>query len=296
MSISAKDVMKLREMTGAGMMDCKEALTDTAGDFEQAVDFLRKKGLSKAAKKADRTTNEGLVHAIVAADNKSGAMLEFNCETDFVARNEEFVRIVEALTKQAAAAAGVDVSAEWLAGQPYGLDPSSTVQSAVAGAIAKLGENMKLARAVRYQRDGNGVVYAYIHPGSRTGVLIDVATGNAATASDAAFLQVVRELSMQVAAMNPKSVRREDADVSIIEKEKEIFRAQLVESGKPPQVIDKIVDGKMEKFFSETCLLEQSFIKDQDRKVQDVVAAAGKSLGDTVTVVRFTRFGLGETA
>jgi elongation factor Ts len=236
------------------------------------------------------------VHAIVAADNKSGAMLEFNCETDFVARNEEFVRIVETLTKQAAAAVGVDVSADWLAGQPYGLDPSSTVQSAVAGAIAKLGENMKLARAVRYQRDGNGVVYAYIHPGARTGVLIDVATGNAATASNPAFLQVVRDLSMQVAAMNPKSVRREEADASLIEKEKEIFRAQLVESGKPAQVIDKIVDGKMEKFFSENCLLEQTFIKDQDRKVQDVVAAASKSLGDSVTVVRFTRYGLGETA
>ncbi len=296
MSISAKDVMKLREMTGAGMMDCKEALTDTAGDFDQAVDFLRKKGLSKAAKKADRTTNEGLVHALVAADGKSGAMLEFNCETDFVARNEEFVKIVETLTKQAASAVGVNVSAEWLSEQPYGLDPAVSVQGGIANAIAKLGENMKLARAVRYQRDGSGIVYAYIHPGARTGVLIDVSTGTAATAGKPEFLQVVRDLSMQVAAMNPKCVRREDADLSLVEKEKEIFRAQLVESGKPAQVIDKIVDGKMEKFFSESCLVEQAFIKDQDKKVQDVVAAAAKSLGDTIVVNRFTRYGLGETA
>lgn len=294
MSISAKDVMKLREMTGAGMMDCKEALTETAGEFDQAVEFLRKKGLSKAAKKADRSTNEGLIHALVAADGSAGAMVELNCETDFVARNEEFVRLLETITQQALAASGAPVDAAWLADRPYGGDASITVQGAVSAAIAKLGENMRLARAVRYQRAGHGLVYAYIHPGARTGVLLELSSGSSASQGQPQFVQLARDLAMQVAAMSPRCVRRAEADTQLIEKEREIFRAQLAESGKPAQVIDKIVEGKLEKFFGEVCLLEQVFIKDQERKVQEVVAAAATALADSVDVVRFSRFGLGD--
>jgi elongation factor Ts len=295
MSISAKDVMKLREMTGAGMMDCKEALGEVGGDFDTAVEYLRKKGLAKAAKKADRATNEGLVHAIVSPDGKSGAMVIFNCETDFVARNEEFVKLVNGLTEQALASASKEVSAETLMDEPY-RGGGGSVSEVISAAIAKLGENMKLTRAVQYRHQGQGRVYAYIHPGARTGVLIEVGAGSPGTADKPEYSQTVRDLAMQCAAMMPRWVRREAADTATLDKEREIFRAQLAESGKPAQVIDKIVEGKIDKFFAESCLLEQAFIKDQDRKVHDVVAAAGKQLGDTLEVVRFSRFSLGDGA
>lgn len=296
MSISAQEVKRLREMTGVGMMDCKEALTETAGDFDKAVEFLRKKGLSKAAKKADRETKEGLVHAQIVA-GKTGAMLELNCETDFVARGTDFVAMVEGLTGQMAAAApGSPVSAAWLLEQPFFGDKAATVQAGLAALIAKLGENMKLARAVRYDLQGHGLVYAYIHPGARVGVLIETRCAKGETAARAEFVQVTRDMAMQVAAAQPRFVGRAEADQAEIEKEKEIFRAQMESSGKPAQVIEKIVEGKIDKFFNETCLLEQPFIKDQDRKVSDLLAAVGKELGDTIGVARFTRYALGEGA
>jgi elongation factor Ts len=270
-------------MTGAGMMDCKEALTASAGNFDEAVDFLRKKGLSKAAKKTDRETREGLVDAKV--EGRCGAMIQVSCETDFVARTDDFTGFVEALLQKAFhEKVG---SPEQLLARPFSGASGASVQDVVTEKVAKLGENMQVAR-VAYFEAPKGAVHAYIHPGNRVGVLLEV-HGDDATL--AALGLTIHDLAMQVAAAAPSFVRREEVDGAILDKEREIAREQLKESGKPAAVIEKIVDGKLAKYYEEACLLEQPFIKDDSKKVADVVkeAAGGKSF----EVVRFARFALG---
>ncbi|MCU0229886.1 MAG: translation elongation factor Ts [Acidobacteria bacterium] len=282
MSISASDVKKLRDMTGAGMMDCKEALAASEGDFDAAIDFLRKKGLSKAAKKTDRETKEGLVDAKV--QGRSGALVQLSCETDFVARTADFTALAAALLQQAFAEK--TPSAEALLARPHAAG-GGTVQEVLTATIAKLGENMQLARVAFFEAP-QGAVHAYIHPGNRVGVLLEV-QGDDQTL--AALAPTIHDLAMQVAAVSPTFVRREEVDAATLEKEREIAREQLKESGKPAAVIEKIVDGKLGKYYEEACLLEQPFIKDDTKKVADVVkeAAAGRPF----EVVRFARFALG---
>ncbi len=282
MSIAASDVKKLRDMTGAGMMDCKEALAASAGDFDAAIDFLRKKGLSKAAKKTDRETKEGLVDAKV--EGRAGALVQLSCETDFVARTEDFTGFAAALLRQAFADRAA--SAEELLARPFA-GGGGSVQEVLTGMIAKLGENMQVARAAYFEAP-QGAVHAYIHPGNRVGVLLEV-RGDDATV--AALASTIHDVAMQVAAASPSFVRREEVDAATLEKEREIAREQLKESGKPAAVIEKIVDGKLAKYYEEACLLEQPFIKDDSKKVADVVkeAAGGKPF----EVVRFARFALG---
>jgi elongation factor Ts len=289
MAISAQDVKKLRDMTNAGMMDCKEALTETAGDFESAVEWLRKKGLSKAAKKAGRETKEGLVAALVSKDETVGSLVQVNCETDFVARNETFQGFVGDVAGHVQAT-GIGSAGAFLEGAFQG----KTGQEALNELIAKVGENMSVSRVSHFKAPANGKVHAYIHPGARVGVLIEAAVDKAEVLGSDGFRTLLHDLAMQVAAAQARFVRREDVDPPAIEKEREIYRDQLKESGKPAQVIEKIIDGKLASFFSEVCLLEQPFIKDQDRKVQDLVAATGKQIGANITVTRFSRFALGE--
>lgn len=259
------------------MMDCKEALTDTAGDFEQAVDFLRKKGLSKAAKKADRTTNEGLVHAIVAADHKSGAMLEFNCETDFVARNEDFLALAKKLAAHALATSPVGVTLEGFLAESM---DGTTIEEVVKLASGKTGEAVSVKRVAKF----GGAVGEYRHFNGQVGVLVEVAgvTGDAA-------LALAREVALHIASADPIAVSTTDIPVELLDRERRIAEEQVAAEGKPEAIRGKIVDGKVKKFAADRALLEQAFIKDESVTVGAMVARlAGAS------VVRFARFKVGE--
>ena len=273
-------------------MDCKAALAENNGDLEASVDFLRKKGIASAAKKAHRETGEGLIVAHLEEDGGSGSLVEVNCETDFVARTDDFQSLVADLARQAASAADTVATAEELLAQPFINDAGQTVQDALNAAVGKIGENMRLRRFVKFVGEGEGVVQAYIHPGSKIGVLIDVGCDAALKKNDE-FRTMVRDLAMQVAAAAPSFLREEDVPPEVIAKEKEILLGQARESGKPENVLEKIVEGRIKKFFEEACLLNQKFIKDTDRTVQDVVRDTAAALGGEVAVRRFQRYQLG---
>lgn len=301
MNISAQDVKKLREMTGAGMMDCKEALAASSGQFEEAVDFLRKKGLAKAAKKAGRDTREGLVEAFVDPAGARGAMIEMNCETDFVARTADFRSLIDGLVRQAhqtgprflnREAAGPEAPAGEIFLEQQFPPAGSTVEEAIQSLIGRLGENMQLSRFVHYAPE-NGGVHAYIHPGNRVGVLLEA---ECPAGEYPRHLALAHDLAMQVAAAAPRFVVPEEVDEATLNREREIFREQLKDTNKPPQVIEKIVEGKLSKFYEEVCLMEQPFIKDPDhaKKVKEVVAESLKQNGGSFRVTRFARFALGE--
>jgi elongation factor Ts len=274
--VSAALVRELRDKTGAGMMDCKRALGDTSGDIEKAIVLLREKGLAAAAKRATRTASEGIVAVAAMPDNTSAALVEVNCETDFVARTPEFAALVDRVAQQVRA---------------HG--PTVDLGAMVTEAIAKTGENVVVRRTTRFESAGGGVVGSYIHAGGKIGVLVEVqCDGGIATAPECTPL--VRDLAMQVAAANPRFVRREEAPADVIEGERAIYRAQAATSGKPAPVIEKMVSGKLEKFYKDTCLLEQPFIKDPDRSVSAWIADIVKRAGGSLTVKRFARFQLGE--
>lgn len=267
--ITADAVKKLREQTGTGMMECKKALTESNGDFEKAVDLLRQKGLAAAAKKADRIAAEGVIALHVAGT--TGVLVEVNSETDFVAKNEEFRKFTKDLAGLVAARDPIDI--ETLLNLPLGSD---TVEAKRQGLIQKIGENLSVRRFVRYGTDGN--IASYLH-GTRIGVIVDYDGGDE---------QLGKDLAMQIAASNPLYLSREAVPAENIERERAIFEAQVKESGKPVNVVGKIVEGKLEKFFGENCLLEQLFIKDPEgrKKVKDVLKGA--------VIRRFARFQVGE--
>ena len=275
--VSAALVRELRDKTGAGMMDCKRALGETSGDLEKAVVILREKGLAAAAKRATRTASEGLVAVVATPNNAVAALVEVNCETDFVARTPEFAALVDRVAQQV---------------REHG--PQVDLSAMVTEAVAKTGENVVVRRTTRFEASGNGgLVGSYIHAGGKIGVLVEV-QGDGAITSAAECLPLVRDLAMQVAAANPRFVRREEAPTDVIDGERAIYRAQAATSGKPEPVIEKMVSGKLEKFYKDTCLLEQPFIKDPDRSVSAWVADAVKRVGGSLTVKRFARFQLGE--
>lgn len=272
---TAKDVMALRERTGAGMMDCKKALTACEGDAEKAVDFLREKGLAAAAKKAGRIAAEGIVGAYTSEDGKVGVIVEVNCETDFVAKTDDFKAFVAAIAKQVAEKNPASV--EELLEQPYVGNPSETISALLNAAVAKIGEKISIRRFARAE----GVVDTYVHLGGKIGVLVDV-EGEA----DAA---VLHDVSMQIAAAKPNCISREDVNQADVEKEKEILRAQALNEPKPkPEaIIEKMVNGRIEKYYKEVCLLEQPFVKDQDVSVKQMI-------GGRFKVLNFARFEMGE--
>jgi len=291
-TITAQTVKELREKTGCGFMDCKAALAENNGDLEASVDFLRKKGIASAAKKAHRETGEGLIVAHLAEDRRSGSLVEVNCETDFVARTDDFQSLVADLARQAAGTADTVTTAEELLAQPFINDVGQTVQDALNAAVGKIGENMRLRRFVRFAGEGEGVIEAYIHPGSKIGVLIDVSCDAALKEKDE-FRTMVRDLAMQVAAAAPSFLREEDVPADVIAREKEVLLGQARESGKPENVLEKIVEGRIKKYFEDACLLNQKFVKDTDRTVQDIVQDAAAALGGEVAVRRFQRYQLG---
>lgn len=272
-------VKQLREKTGAGMGDCKKALEESGGDMQAAIEYLRKKGAASAAKRADRVAKEGIVYATVTPDGKRAAIVEVNCETDFVARNEEFGAFARAVADAIIATGATEGDVLW----NYSLG-DKTLGNMRDEVLAKFNERIELRRAEYLET--SGTLAAYNHAGNRLAVVLDV---NATLSPDN---QTLRDIAMQVAAMNPLYVRREDVPQETIAKELEISREQALREGKKPEIAERIATNRLEKFFQEQCLLEQTFVKDAGKTVADVLTA----LGGDVTVVRFRRYALGESA
>ena len=290
MAISAEMVKQLRDQTGAGMMDCKTALTEANGNFEEATTILRKKGLASAAKKAGRSTNEGLIGNRLSADHSAGTLVEVNCESDFVARTDDFKQLIEDVLTEIEKA-GDAATPAWLD------SPDGAVRKRVAQTIGKLGENMAVPRFVRYA--GKGYVGQYIHMGGKIGVQVELAGVTPEIASRPELATLVKELAMQIASASPAYVSRDAVPSDVLEKEKSIYRAQMESSGKPANVIDKIVEGKLGAFYKLSpggVLLEQEYIREAKQTVKDVIAAANKALAATLSVTRFARLKVGETS
>ncbi|MGN0487298.1 MAG: translation elongation factor Ts [Acutalibacteraceae bacterium] len=290
MAFTAKDVQNLREKTGVGMMDCKKALVEADGDFDKAMDILREKGLASAAKKASRVAAEGVVVAYNDKANKVGVLVEVNCETDFVAKNPEFVALAKAVAKTVAEKNPADVealNAEIIA------DGTVTVAEAVQELFLKIRENMSVRRFVRVA----GVVETYIHAGGSVGVMVEFDADDA-VAAKAEFETMGKDVAMQVAAMSPSYLDIASVPAEVVEKEKHILVAQMKEdpkmANKPENVLEKIVEGKIAKFYKEVCLTEQAFVKDGDINVAKYVANCGKELGGNIALKSFTRFARGE--
>ena len=284
-AITAAMVKELREMTDAGMMECKKALVEADGDMDKAVDVLRTRGLAAAAKKVGRATNEGTVMAIVSDDATKGAVVELNCETDFVGMNEKFKGYAEKIARAAMAANVEDVEAL------KAVDAEGeTVEDVLTDAIHTLGENMNLARAAVVEAGG---VASYIHGGGKIGVLVTFDVEGIDPASDE-FQHCGRDVAMQVAAASPVSATRESVPAEVVAHEMEIYKAQAAESGKPKNIQEKIATGRLEKFYKESCLTEQAFVKNPDQNVTDYVNEVAKKLGGTIKVTGFKRFMLGE--
>ena len=288
--ITAKMVKELREATGAGMMECKKALTEAEGDFEKAVDVLRTHGLAKAAKKAGRATNEGRVNvAVCKNDAHKGAVVEVNCETDFVALTDKFQDYCDTFTR--AVVHNNPATVDELLESEY---EGEKVGDALTEAIHIIGENMQISNFKRLEIDGTGALVPYIHMNGRIGVLVGFTFNNEATATDERFLAMGKDVAMQIAATNPVSLDKESVPADIREHEFEIYKAQAAESGKPENIQEKIATGRMEKFYKENCLVEQEFVKDPDITVGAYIAKCAKEIGDDIKVVSFARIELGE--
>jgi len=284
-NISAQLVKELREMTGAKMMDCKKALVETEGNIEKAVEFLREKGLADAAKKSGRVAAEGIVKTYISADNKKGSVLEFNCETDFVAANEEFIAFADKLAQMVVETSAATV--EELLNEKF--DGEATVSDSLKALIAKLGENMTVRRFTKFSIE-NGIVKSYIHGGGRIGVLVEVACEKDSEVLD----EVAKEVCMQIAAANPLFLGKDDVDTESMEKEKEIYRVQALNEGKPENIVEKMVVGRIQKYFKEVCLLEQPWVKDGDKSITKFLEEKSKEVGSPITVTRFVRYERGE--
>jgi elongation factor Ts len=273
--ITAALVGKLRELTNAGLMDCKRALAETNGDLDAAVDVLRKRGVAAAAKRAGREAREGVIAQYIQPDSRVGVLVEVNCETDFVARNESFRAFSEQVARALAA------------------DPAADLEAARVEQVAKIGENIRIARHQRYEVGPNGLIAAYIHTGAKVGVLVEVGAGKESTVASDAFRQLVRDITLQIAAASPLAVSREQLDPAIVAKEREIATEQV--KHKPPQAIAKIVEGKLEKYYQTVCLLDQGYVKrNGEITVREYLASVAKALADEITVRRFARFQVGE--
>ena len=287
--ITASLVKELREKTGVAMMECKNALKETEGDIDAAIKILRERGEAKAEKKASRDANEGIIVAALAESGKSGVLVEINCETDFVAKNENFQAFVGEVA--ATVLAGNVTDLEAAKALPKG---DETLEGFIKTKVLEMGENLQFRRFDRLTLNGEGAVASYIHLGGKVGVLIEVSAEKAETVSSETFKDLVKDLTLHIAATSPAGLKREDISAELVESEKDIFRKQMEDAGKPADILEKIIEGKLGKFYSERCLLEQGFVKDPDTSVKSLLEAKGKELGDTITVNSFLRFGLGE--
>ncbi len=287
MSISATMVKELREKTSAGMMDCKKALEESNGDFEAAIEWLRVKGLSAAAKKADRVAAEGAV-AVLTQGNTS-AVVEINSETDFVARNDNFKNFVSDILAHVIASN----STENILDQAYIKTPSKKVSDYLKEAIATIGENIVIRRAEKYTVSGNGLVHTYLHGEGKIGVMIEVTTSTPVAATSADARTFASDVCLHIAAMNPMALSQNDINPEVVAKEKEILKSKNLESGKKPEMVDKIVEGQIRKFLAENCLLDQSFVKNPDLTISAFAKECSKKAGGDLTIKRFVRFELG---
>jgi elongation factor Ts len=274
--ITPEIVAKLRDMTNAGFLTCKKALEEAKGDLNLAVEVLRKKGAATAQIKAGRGGKDGVIAQCILSGARVGLLVEVGCETDFVARNEGFRAFCDDLARKLAENPAVD------------LDSLRVAQ------VAKMGENIQIRRHQRIEVTGNGLVAAYIHTGAKVGVLVEVGAGKEATVGNEDFKQLVKDITLQIAASNPIAVRREDVPADIVAKEREIAATSDVVKNKPPQAIAKIVEGKVEKFFKDNCLVDQGFVKNPDLSVKQHTDTVAKQLGDEITIRRFVRFQVGE--
>jgi elongation factor Ts len=273
--IDAQLVKTLREKTNAGLMECKRALAETNGDLEAAVDVLRKKGAAGAAKKADREAKDGVIAQAILPGAKVGVLVEVNCETDFVAKNDQFRAFTDELAKKIAAQPDVDLEPDRVA------------------AVQKIGENVLIRRSERIEVKDNGLVAAYIHTGGKVGVLVEVGADKEGTTGTEDFKQLVRDITLQIAAANPVCIDRSGVPAALAARERAIY-ADQVPKDKPANIIEKIIDGTMGKFYSASCLLEQAFIKNPDQTITQLLAEKSKALGDTITIRRFIRYMVGE--
>jgi elongation factor Ts len=291
MAITASMVKELRELTGAGMMDCKKALEESNGDLQKAVDVLRTKGLADLAKRAGRATNEGVITAWTTHTGRVGAMVEVNCETDFVARNAEFTTFASAVAEQVA----VDepASPEALLGLQWKRNPEITVEQALGELVGKLGENIVITRFVRFDVPEDGMISYYIHGLGRIGVMVEIGGSDH---TDPAVATLAKDVAMHIAAAQPICVLREHVPAETITHEVSIYSAQAAASGKPEAIQVKIAEGRLEKFYKEVCLVEQPFVKDPDKTVEQLIAEASKATGKKLSVVRFERLVLGGSA
>jgi elongation factor Ts len=271
-------VAKLREMSGAGMMDCKKALTETNGDIEAAMTLLRKKGAATASNKGAKEAREGLIAQYIAPGGRLGVLVEINCQTDFVARNDMFRAFADDVAKRIAA------------------DPNTDFETDRVNMVAKIRENIKIARHARMEVAGNGLIAAYIHTGAKVGVLVEVGAGKESTVASDDFKQLVKDITLQIAAGHPNAVSREEVPAAVIAKEREIYAQSDRLKGKPAQAIEKIVQGMLDKFYQTYCLVEQGFVKkNSEVSVKEHVGQVAKQLGDEITIRRFVRFQVGES-
>ena len=287
MEITASMVKELREMTNAGMMDCKKALKETNGDMSKAADYLREKGLAAAAKKASRIAAEGLVGSYFCEKCNAAALVEVNCETDFVAKTDEFKALVEDICIQVIAADPADVDA--LLASKFVKDETQTVADLITAKVATIGEKITVRRFARYAASENGMVDTYIHMGGKVGVMVELSCAE----KTEALTEVAHDIALQIAAASPVApeyVRRSEVRADHLEHEKEILAAQARNEGKPEKIIEKMVMGRVDKFYKEVCLLEQPFVKDPDMNVEKMIAAKAKG----ADVIRFVRYKMGE--
>ena len=291
--ITASTVNELRRKTNAGMMDCKKALTEAAGDMEAAIDILRKKGIASSAKRADREAKEGTVLAVLNADSTLGALVEVNCETDFVGKNEGFRAFVDTVAQQILnqGTTDSDLAAALAQTVPGG---SLSLDEVIKAKGGEVGENIVLRRFQRFAAPANGALASYIHLGGKVGVLLEATAGKAETLTSDAFKTLLKDINLHIAASSPICVGRDSVDPELVAKERAIYADSDRLKGKPAAAMEGILNGMISKFFSQVCLLEQGFVKDPDKTIAQLVEETGKALGDTITVTRFTRFALGE--
>lgn len=291
MEVTAKMVKDLRDMTGAGMMDCKKALAATEGDMDKAVEFLREKGLAAAEKKAGRIAAEGIVDVNVSADGKIASIVEVNSETDFVAKNEKFRDFVAAVAAQAATTSAADIDA--FVAEKWALDTAKTVKEELSSLIAVIGENMTIRRFEKVEAT-DGFVCSYIHGGGRIGILVDVVS----SVNNEVVQEAAKNVAMQIAALSPKYVDQTEISADFIAHEKEILKAQIMNdpsnSKKPENIIEKMLDGRLNKELKEFCLVDQAYVKDGDLTVGQYLANVSKEVGAPVAIKRFVRFETGE--
>jgi len=289
--ISAKIVMELRAKTNAGMMDCKKALAESGGDMDKAEDILRKKGIAKMGTRTDRVSKEGTVNALLSSDGNTGVLVEVNCETDFVAKNDGFRSFVTELTTHVLSSRAGNLEA--LLAEPHS-SGTGTVDETIKAKGAETGENTVLRRFTRFTADSSSSVATYLHLGGRIGVMVEVAAGKPETLNADAFKALLKDLTMHIAAANPEYLVRSEVPADAVAKEKAIYAESDRLKGKPAAAMEGILNGMLNKFYSQICLTEQGFIKNPDQSIADLVKSTGAALGDTLTIKRFARFAVGE--